>query len=340
MGVALLAFLLQGGWCRLEAAMEIDPTNRYAWSQNAGWVNFAPSNGGAQVHFAGANGYLGGHAWAPNIGWVKLGADAVGPYGNNSATNWGVNLNAEGNLSGFAWSPNVGWIKFNPDHGGVRIDMTNGYFSGYAWGANVGWIKFQGSSPDYGVRTAETPMLVVLFDFYLQENNGVVQVCWRTSYEGRTVGFDVFREVAGIWVKVNATLVPSAGEMGGSYQVADAAADGDTVLRYKLVEHETDGRIEEYGPFDRTVWSLRMENLVVTQEGVVIRWLSREQDVYEVMSRPDLQGDFISIATGIAPTPPVNTYTDEVAGAAFYLIRARSPEEASETGNSTSQEDR
>jgi hypothetical protein len=131
----------------------IDPTNKYAWTENTGWANCAPTNSGMTMHFNGTSGYLTGLAWGENIGWIKLGDDTGGPYNNNSATDWGVNLDAAGNLSGYAWGENVGWIKFNPDHGGVMVDMVTGRFDGDAWGENIGWVRFQGSAPDYNVRT-------------------------------------------------------------------------------------------------------------------------------------------------------------------------------------------
>ena len=135
------------------AAGNIDPTNKFAWGENVGWVNFAPTNGGVTVHYNGTSGYLTGYAWGENIGWIKLGANAGGPYANTSATDWGVNLDGEGNLSGFAWGENVGWIKFDPAYSTVTINMATGRFQGDAWGENIGWLRFQGNAPDYNVRT-------------------------------------------------------------------------------------------------------------------------------------------------------------------------------------------
>ena len=137
----------------VSASSDTDPSNTYAWTENAGWANAAPTNGGVTVHFDGTSGYLTGLAWGENIGWIKLGANAGGPYGNSSATDWGVNLNAAGSLSGYAWGENVGWVKFNPAFGGVQVNTANGQFSATAWGENIGWLKFSGTAPDYGVRT-------------------------------------------------------------------------------------------------------------------------------------------------------------------------------------------
>jgi len=124
----------------------IDPSANFAWSKNAGWVNFAPSSGGVTVKTSGLSGF----AWAENIGWIELAAPGSS-YDNTTTNNWGVKLVGQ-NLQGFAWSRNVGWINFAPANGGVTI-QGGGWFGGYAWGENVGWIHFKNASPAYGVRT-------------------------------------------------------------------------------------------------------------------------------------------------------------------------------------------
>ncbi|MBV5322839.1 MAG: hypothetical protein JZU60_03280 [Ilumatobacteraceae bacterium] len=111
-------------------AANIDSTNKWAWSTNAGWNNFEPTNGGVSVY----PDHLEGYAWAENIGWIRLGAYTSGgsyTYLNTLSTNYGVNR-ADGALSGFAWSSNAGWIKFDPTHGGVTINTETGKFDGYA----------------------------------------------------------------------------------------------------------------------------------------------------------------------------------------------------------------
>jgi hypothetical protein len=130
----------------------IDPTNKWAWSTNSGWINFAPDNGGVTVYVD----HLEGYAWGENIGWIRLGAHTGGSphtYANDTADNYGVNNDGVGNLSGYAWSTNAGWINFAPENGGVTIDPATGDFDGYAWGENVGWIHFQNAIPAYKVTT-------------------------------------------------------------------------------------------------------------------------------------------------------------------------------------------
>lgn len=123
------------------AAMQadnIDPYeigNKYAYSENTGWLNFAPSLGdGVQVSSSAVTGKV----WGENIGWVNL----------SPATYGGVVNDGSGNLSGYAWGENIGWINFDPDVPGdasnqykVTID-ADGVFSGWGYGENIGWIHF------------------------------------------------------------------------------------------------------------------------------------------------------------------------------------------------------
>jgi hypothetical protein len=141
----LVALIALGLFKIVEAAGSIDPVNKWAWSTNAGWINFNPSNGGVTV----CGDHLEGYAWAENIGWIRLGTFsgcAAHTYGNASNADYGVNKNPSGILSGYAWSTNAGWIKFNPAFGGVTISPITGSFDGYAWSENVGWIHFKGTA--------------------------------------------------------------------------------------------------------------------------------------------------------------------------------------------------
>jgi len=109
------------------AAANIQP-NGFAWSENAGWINFAPNAGpGVSVGDTAVNGF----AWSENLGWVNF-----APLGSSGVVN-----DQHGNLYGYAWGENAGWINFAPNGVPVGID-SGGVFSGFAWGENVGWINF------------------------------------------------------------------------------------------------------------------------------------------------------------------------------------------------------
>ena len=61
----------------------------YAWSQNYGWINLAPDNGGI-TNNAGA---LSGHAWGQNTGWIDFSGATINSLGQFTVT-------ASGNIVG------------------------------------------------------------------------------------------------------------------------------------------------------------------------------------------------------------------------------------------------
>jgi hypothetical protein len=148
-------FLALLGMYQTGSAAGIDSEDKWAWSANAGWINFNPIVGGdAAVYIDHLEGYI----WAENVGWIRLGTHTGGSphkYGNTDANNYGINRDSSGSLLGYAWGANVGWINFAPTGGGVTIDPQTGAFTGYAWGENVGWISLKGGSgaTAYGVVT-------------------------------------------------------------------------------------------------------------------------------------------------------------------------------------------
>lgn len=102
--------------------------NSFAWSENAGWINFAPNAGpGVTVNDTSVS----GSAWSENLGWISF-----APIGAGGVANDGT-----GKLYGYAWGENVGWINFAPNGTPVVIN-ANGQLTGYAWGENIGWINF------------------------------------------------------------------------------------------------------------------------------------------------------------------------------------------------------
>ena len=98
------------------AAGNIDPTDRWAWGTNVGWINFNPASGGVTVY----SDHLEGYAWGENVGLDPAGQHCIGgspcTHANTSNTNYGVNRSGN-QLSGYAWGTNVGWINFAPNNG-------------------------------------------------------------------------------------------------------------------------------------------------------------------------------------------------------------------------------
>jgi hypothetical protein len=126
----------------------IDPTAKFSWQENCGWMNWRDAGGGAQGVVVNPT-FLGGSIWGENVGWVSVGdgtpANGVS-YANANNTDFGVNIGAGGNLNGFGWGENVGWINFSGGALAVppqpaRFDAAAERFRGFAWGENIGWVN-------------------------------------------------------------------------------------------------------------------------------------------------------------------------------------------------------
>ena len=134
------------------AQSTIDPTNKYAYAANAGWIDF---RGSAPDGVRVSDTFLAGYAYAANFGWINLGSGNPTnghTYSNSSATSYGVNMAPDGKLTGYAYAANLGWINFEQAQGLPKIDLTTGTFSGYAYAANIGWIAL--NTPSSTLATA------------------------------------------------------------------------------------------------------------------------------------------------------------------------------------------
>jgi len=114
----------------------IDSTYKYAWSNNIGWINFAPTgDSGSYAGLTVSDTAITGYAWSPDYGWINFNPS------NSTCTasaDCGVKNTTSGVLSGNAWGENIGWINFS----GVTINTSTGVFSGTATGDVVGTINF------------------------------------------------------------------------------------------------------------------------------------------------------------------------------------------------------
>jgi len=149
---ALLCLTLAALSAGRASAENIDPAgdgHRYAWSENAGWIDAEPQGNGGPG-FDVLDFTVTGWLWGENVGWISASCANTGSCATSS---YGVVNDGFGTLSGFAWSENAGWVRFDggscgPDPTcGVRIDPATGYFSGRAWSENLGWITFAAASP-------------------------------------------------------------------------------------------------------------------------------------------------------------------------------------------------
>jgi len=169
------------------------------------------------------------------------------------------------------------------------------------------------------------PSSVVLYYFIARAENGQAVLRWRTASELDTVGFWVERLNGEAWVRVNDKIIYGKDEMGATYALVDAGAEVGGTYTWRIVEIETDGSQQIYGPFTRTVSELGFaeENpITVTPDGILIRWLSREGESYKILRSTDLTQGFEIIAEDISATVPENEFLDEGAGSiGMYLIQ-------------------
>jgi hypothetical protein len=127
-----------------QAASTIDAAHRYAYGENAGWLDWR----GDTSHGAVIGAYVcSGSLYAANVGWISLGSGIPANqiyYQNLSAGDFGVNQDGLGNLRGYAYGANIGWVNFE-NIGAPKVDLRTGVLSGYAYSANCGWISLSNS---------------------------------------------------------------------------------------------------------------------------------------------------------------------------------------------------
>jgi hypothetical protein len=117
------------GWISLNnpgfgGAVTVDDQGNFsghAWSEFAGWIDFAPQSG----YPTGPGTTAGPAKVDPETGiwtgWIRV----ISPIGNTNANGWD------------------GWISLRGTGYGVTTNIVDGTTSGWAWGdAVMGWVKF------------------------------------------------------------------------------------------------------------------------------------------------------------------------------------------------------
>lgn len=156
----------------------IDNSNRWAWNDIVGWIDFCGgTNGNVLVAADRITGFatssssilpVAGEGGAPTFdrfGAMALDCGSTNPAGASycGVSNHGVKNDGSGVLSGWAWlgggpgssEASYGWVSFNCSNRGtcgvvpyqVTIDSVTGDFHGFAWNDIIGWIAF--NSVDY-----------------------------------------------------------------------------------------------------------------------------------------------------------------------------------------------
>jgi len=113
------------------AQSTIDPVNKRAWGEGAGWTNWRDADGGAMgARLVGAT--LMGFIWSEHAGWINLGTLGAS-----------VTVAPDGALIGSAWSERGGWVVFgtSPAVGADGARLEGGRLHGFAWSERLGWIN-------------------------------------------------------------------------------------------------------------------------------------------------------------------------------------------------------
>ncbi len=222
--IKMTVIVLTAGLCL--GVSSIDPVYKFAWSENAGWLNWRDADGGVAgvvVH----GGFVSGFIWGENLGWINVGDGTPlnnVHYDNLDDTDFGVNIDTNtGDLFGLAWAENVGWINFDtlaelgPFNEQARYDATTGIFSGYAWGENIGWVSLDSGTVHVGVMpvvtAAASRRMHGAAPFDIAITSPAVVECRAAGPTRVLVTFD--RDIAGFGGLSNDDVALSAGAVGG-----------------------------------------------------------------------------------------------------------------------------
>lgn len=106
------------------------PTDKHAWGDRIGWINFAPTDGSGYAGLHITDSAVTGYAWSRDYGWINFSPTNSGQ---------GVTNTSEGQLGGYAWVGSLGWLSMS----GVTIG-PDGKFTGIAGiaGSDTGRVSF------------------------------------------------------------------------------------------------------------------------------------------------------------------------------------------------------
>ena len=291
-----------------------------------------------------------GSIYAANVGWISLGdgtpANGV-RYGNNIATDCGVNHDGAGNLTGYAYGANIGWINARGD---VANGAVTGEFicSGYIYSANCGWIHLGGGAPangirymnataaDYGVNTQDYFANGVTCEAKLRGFAYGANIGW-VNFEaggdprvnlatGKLLGYAWGANVGWIALSETGVNVITTSLAPGADTDADTIPDawerinaGNLTLMNATTDSDKDGFLDkdEYAadtnPFNTNDRLLITAIVAPRQIGGVgpfvtdVTWTSKVTRKYSIEVSPDLFTAFGPVVTSIPPSGAATT---------------------------------
>jgi hypothetical protein len=106
-----ISFLPSGGVSTVTLSTTTEVVTGYAWGEDLGWINFAPTGSG--VLYASSTGELSGYAWSSLSGWINMRPSNSGTISLGIPV--GVTVLGDGSWHGWAFASGAfgGWIKFD-----------------------------------------------------------------------------------------------------------------------------------------------------------------------------------------------------------------------------------
>ncbi len=248
-------------------AANITGNQKYAEDPSGDVVNVAATNAtGTPVGLTVSNTQITGKIWTQNFGWIEM----QPTNGGVVVTVQEENGSSVGRLSGNAWGKQVGWITFGQwgedPNSGVYID-NEGYFQGVAFSQQVGEFAFG----DYMLLNADAN---VYTDNVNNKPTFWARTDWRPVLEGGNAPEASFLNIFGLpmvgdtlhgyygyhdadgdqeegstyrWLRADSaggTYVPIAGATGQTYTLT--AADNGKFIKFEVTP-SSDSLIPETG---------------------------------------------------------------------------------------------
>lgn len=201
-----------------------------------------------------------------------------------------------------------------------RASAVHGTFQDLPESAEVpgqpGWFMHYGTHRVYFSR-AQQPIVY----FRAFSTNGVCLLMWRTGEEIETKTFDLFQWSGSEWLKVNVDRIAAQNPNGAVYLLVNPLAHWNNPCRFQLVANTPDG--EEVYQYERDVTEFAFSTPPrPVAGGVELRWFSRVDETYDLLSTPDLNQPLQLLSNGIPATPPECVITNQTTNTqGYYRLR-------------------
>ena len=174
------------------------------------FIDWSPTNGGANVTDSGISGYI----WGETVGWINL-----SPTHNPVTLTCPSNPGDPAYLGGYAWGQNTGWINFAPTNATgankPQINTATGKISGTVWSQNYGWIQL--SSPETPSGSSYDPSVGLVTSWHGCGSSPTVPGCTNpvaSNYNPSATTDD------------GSCILPSGGGSGGGSGGSGGSGDG------------------------------------------------------------------------------------------------------------------